>query len=345
MPDPQQVPAVGSDVTHLMQSSIPNVGDDVTHLMAQSEASKPKDPNSVTLGDLIEDPKASIYKIGSLIGKDLSDPKLWMSAAAMYFGPKMMARVAPAVNAAARSELVSPGMVKDLATVGLGDSRVNAGLRIGQRVKGAFSSKPPSGPTAEGYTQYGHVGPVAPSAPEIDLGLAREGYMPAQEHMPQPPPAPPESATGVGGVTSEALKELPLYKVQDILGSKRPLEMPVMTRTGAPPYRAGAPSVQSMVSKIYDAATDAKSGVNLNEWESKFVASVAEQAKTGRALSPAQTDLIKRIFTDTNLTQMKTQISSGVAPHEAAQNVSAGNPSLFGELMTAYIKGRQVGGP
>ncbi len=96
----------------------------------------PKDPDAVTLGDLMKDPKAAMLKIGANVGKEATDPKTWVALAASYFGPKMMGAVMPVVGraAAAAGSADVAGTVKDLATLGIGDSRVSAGLRLATRL-------------------------------------------------------------------------------------------------------------------------------------------------------------------------------------------------------------------
>lgn len=111
------------------------------------------DDQAVTLEDLRTHPTESLMKIGVSLKRDASDPRLWLSLAASYFAPKVFNAAAPIVGRAASNtlkgvgEVATPGMVKDLATLGLGDARVNAGLRIGTRVADAIRTVKGSTPT------------------------------------------------------------------------------------------------------------------------------------------------------------------------------------------------------
>jgi hypothetical protein len=97
------------------------------------------EPDVVTLGELRDNPKAAMQRIGAILGKDATDPKLWLTLAASYLAPKVFSAVAPTLGKAAAGArgLATTGMVKDLATVGLGEGRVGAGLRIAGRVADA----------------------------------------------------------------------------------------------------------------------------------------------------------------------------------------------------------------
>jgi hypothetical protein len=161
-------------------------------------------PDAVTLGQFVDNPRESMQKIGQIIKQDLTDPKLWAQAALMYFGPKAIAVARPVI--AGVQSLATPGMVKDLATVGLGDSRVGAGLRIGSRVaeavrNGATSpaesvsggTPPPAGPPPESVP----AGTKSPQAMLNDEAIARRraAYQAkqAQAKADAPPAAEPKA--------------------------------------------------------------------------------------------------------------------------------------------------------
>lgn len=149
------------------------------------------DTDPVTLGDLMADPSGSMKRIGLSVKRDVSDPKLWLALAASYFGPKAFSAAAPIVARAAAAtgrvagELATPGMGRDLATVGLGDARVNAGIRIAGRLSdavGAAKGAQPASPEPISAGVTPEVGkamrdlsqagtPIRFTAPETAQGL------------------------------------------------------------------------------------------------------------------------------------------------------------------------------
>lgn len=52
----------------------------------------------VTVGDLQDDPVGAMKRMGTILGKDATDPKLWLGLAAAYFGPKVFEAIAPGVG-------------------------------------------------------------------------------------------------------------------------------------------------------------------------------------------------------------------------------------------------------
>lgn len=89
----------------------------------------PKDTEGVTLGDLLDDPKAAILRAGHLVAKDLSDPKILAGVAASFLVPKAIAAVTPGVSAAL-------GTVK-AAKVGPELAKMAAGYRVGKGIEAA----------------------------------------------------------------------------------------------------------------------------------------------------------------------------------------------------------------
>lgn len=80
-----------------------------TARLVAAPAWKPGDP--VTLGDLLDNPRDAIGRIGQNLTQDVTDPKTWLSVAAAYFGPKVMRMAGPTIAAnlgAAREAASAP---------------------------------------------------------------------------------------------------------------------------------------------------------------------------------------------------------------------------------------------
>ncbi len=161
-------------------SNDPNWGGAPSEPTMAHISAEPED-RPVTLGDLRDDPGNAISRIGTILKKDVSDPRLWIGLAASYFAPKMLDTALPIVARAAANtkavvgELATPSMAKDLGITALGDSRVNAGLRVVGRVRsalqGAQSSEtaPPSAPAVPSPAPTA-APPVAPASTPVSLG-------------------------------------------------------------------------------------------------------------------------------------------------------------------------------
>jgi hypothetical protein len=161
-------------------------------------------PDAVTLGQFVDNPREAMQKIGQIIKQDLTDPKLWGQAALAYFGPKAIGIAGP-VLARARA-MATPDMMKDLATVGLGDSRVGAGVRIAGRVadavKGASPAAPPESASGGTPPPAGPPPEPAPAAPpakspqqllnEEAIARRRAEYQARQAEAPKAEPPPVE---------------------------------------------------------------------------------------------------------------------------------------------------------
>lgn len=63
----------------------------------------------VTVGDLVDNPIEAISRIGTILKTDLSDPKTWLQAGLMYFGPKVFSRAVPMLaKAQAQASMPQP---------------------------------------------------------------------------------------------------------------------------------------------------------------------------------------------------------------------------------------------
>lgn len=104
-------------------------------------------PDAVTLGQFVDDPVGSMQKIGSILKKDVTDPKLWGQAALAYFGPKavgIVGQVASSPVFRAAASAARPALAK--AALGYrGGHLVEAGAAAMDAAKAA-SSAPSAAP-------------------------------------------------------------------------------------------------------------------------------------------------------------------------------------------------------
>lgn len=164
--DPQLVAKLNADERARMVKLVP------APVSMQSAA--PDD--AVTLGELVDNPREAMGRIGSILKRDVSDPKVWLTAAALYFGPKAL----PVVSQALRSGVkgAATGAIKGMAAagdvvspdvIGMVSPRAGRAVEVAQRMRGAMATSPaesasggtapPSGPPPSGAT------PVSESAP------------------------------------------------------------------------------------------------------------------------------------------------------------------------------------
>jgi hypothetical protein len=137
----------------------------------------------ITLEDLKDDPMGSMQRIGAMIKRDVSDPKTWVAAAAMYFGPKVFKSLVPAVSQAAVKASVAARRGVAIArevpvsdAVGIVSPRAGKAMEVAQRMRDAVTRASSAAPA--------EAGPVAPSPPAAP---------------PPEAPAPSESAPSPAG--------------------------------------------------------------------------------------------------------------------------------------------------
>lgn len=96
----------------------------------------------VTLGDLKADPLGSIQRIGALLKKDATDPKLWAGLVVSYLGSKALPYAMPAIakslgslgrGAKAIGGVVEPG------DIGIISPRIGKAVDLAARVRGAMA--------------------------------------------------------------------------------------------------------------------------------------------------------------------------------------------------------------
>lgn len=166
------------------------------------------DTRGVTFEDLVSNPGESMMRIGASLQRDLSDPKTWLQAGLMYFGPKVFNKAAPVIARATASATntptavpsapAQPGVLSRVASViepgdiGVVSPRLGRAVDLAQRVRGAVkgvptaapaeapvaAAPPPSGespaPTPQPSVSPTPASPVAMSPQRIqnELGLA-----------------------------------------------------------------------------------------------------------------------------------------------------------------------------
>lgn len=141
------------------------------------------DDEPVTLGDIQADPVNAMRRIGVLVKKDVTNPRLWLGLAAGYFGPKVFGAVAPTVARAAARVEVNPGALLDF--------KVNQPLQVLRSVRIKPAETPSPEAMIPGFERYGaNVSGTPPTAaaPEaVAAPVAPAASVPA---APGRPPAP-----------------------------------------------------------------------------------------------------------------------------------------------------------
>lgn len=132
--------------------------------------------DAVTLGQFVDDPIGSAQKIGAILKKDITDPRLLAQAALAYFGPKAIGIVgqvasSPAVRAGFKAAV--PAMTK--AAVGYRVGQAVEGVRAGVNAAKAASSAPsaaPAEPVPSPAPPAETPASVAPTPPPTQRGQA-----------------------------------------------------------------------------------------------------------------------------------------------------------------------------
>lgn len=133
----------------------------------------------VTVADLKADPLGSMTRIGSMLKKDLTDPKLWLSAAAMYFGPKVFNVAAPiiarAVQGAPAAAVRGVSSMADMVSpdaVGIVSPRLGKVFEVAQKLRAAQPA------------------PTAPVTSPAEMPAAGGTPLPRGLPPPEAPPSP-----------------------------------------------------------------------------------------------------------------------------------------------------------
>jgi hypothetical protein len=134
----------------------------------------------VTLGDLIDNPVGSFQQIGRILGRDATDPKLWMTLALQYFGPKVLPYVGPAIGGALRAggrgAIRGTAAVGDLVApdvIGVVSPRLGRAVDVAQRLRTGLTPVTPPPPTP--LSEVVSPRPAAPAAEPV-AGSAATSY-------------------------------------------------------------------------------------------------------------------------------------------------------------------------
>src|SRR4030095_10148826 len=201
----------------------------------------------VTLGDLWDEPEASIQRIGRIVKKCATDPKTWVGLAAMYFGPKVLPLALPAIGQAVRSTLgggaaVGRGVVRGTAAigdvvspdvVGILSPRLGKVLDVAQRARAAL-------PTPTAATEPPPVPAPVPSGP------------PPAMNEPAGPDAPPTRPRPIHEAMEAAIRphEAKAAAIRASSRATAPAAPPAPATESPAPTRPAAapPSPQPMLS-------------------------------------------------------------------------------------------------
>lgn len=125
----------------------------------------PGDADDVTFEDLRADPIDALTRIGAIVKQDVSDPTLWLSLAASYFGPKVFNRAAPVVMKAANGAINAASRVRVDPAVAMEEFSLVKPLRVLKAV--SVTPKTPE-MTTPGYDRFlpSKSGYVAPAGGE-----------------------------------------------------------------------------------------------------------------------------------------------------------------------------------
>lgn len=171
------------------------------------------DPERVTLEDVQRDPVDAMKRVGTLIGRDLADPKLWIAAAATYFGAKALSAIGPVLVKAAKAAprvgraVAQSAEVADIPLVG---PTIDRAVKLSQRTRAVLATPNAAAPTSA---------PAPASAPpETAIGSSAPV---------RPAASPPTAAAGLTADEAEAVRRLvaqgyPEDQVLQQLGKARP---------------------------------------------------------------------------------------------------------------------------
>lgn len=160
MPDPEARP-IGEDVSHLMGGLVESPPGAPTAPTAVASKSAGAELAPVTLHDLKQDPREAMARIGRILKKDVTDPKLWMGLGAMYFGAKAFNVAAPMIARAVPR--VSPGGLAAAAKELTRDIPVVRQVQPAMRAYRAYQQA--AGADVAGASPIAAVPSTAPIAP------------------------------------------------------------------------------------------------------------------------------------------------------------------------------------
>lgn len=162
-------PPSEADVLGSLSSESPAVG---AHPEAVMRAPTTADP--VTLGELQDNPVEAMQRIGAILKKDVSDPKLWLSAAAAYFGPKVLtsaSRMMPTRATVRKAASIAGGVMESPIAGALSPRAAHVGRMLtaaGEQLQVPRAPMPVQpGPVRPPIQVEPPVVPPAPAAPPV----------------------------------------------------------------------------------------------------------------------------------------------------------------------------------
>lgn len=182
-------PSVQAPEAHL-SASLPNTATALDPLVFGKGTKANESQIGEFIHKLADDPKGAMTQVAAELGRDATNPKVWLSLSAAYFAPKVFQAAAPVIAKAIKGAtgLVSSEAAKDVAMVVGGEGRVSAGLRLVDRLKRAAPVEaPPPQPAAEPPAAPPQAAQVAPAP------VAAQAPTPAP--VASPAPAQPAAAT------------------------------------------------------------------------------------------------------------------------------------------------------
>lgn len=184
---PKVRPPMAADelLLHEFRGTMPPASERETPHMAAPTGREP-----VTFGELAEDPIGAIKRIAVHVGKDATDPRMWLSVAASYFGPKIFNKAAPIVaRAAASVKAIDPA-----DAIGMVSPRMGNAARVARAVR-----QPPA--VAPAATAGAPVPVAAPPAAPLPTPAGAAG---------SPPPTPAAAVPNQAPVATTPAAMTPL---------------------------------------------------------------------------------------------------------------------------------------
>jgi hypothetical protein len=292
--------------------------------------SAPPEDRPVTLGDLREDPGKALARIGTILKKDASDPRLWLGLAASYFAPKIFNAAGPIVARGATAAMKTAGGAIDALDpdlVSIASPRAGAVLKKAQQVRD-YMARPPAPaepPVAAPATSPVAAAPASTAAPVPDTPppppVTASPVSPASV-SPAPPSARPDSAG--------ATLDLPL--AQRTKGQQSPTwlqsDLGIAARRhglklSAPEYAAAESLMREHGVSANEAvqtvgqlqATRTPSGLTLSPEEASQVQALKQQGQSG---AQAEAAILKlRALAKKLKTPSSTAVTDAVAKRNA----------------------------
>jgi hypothetical protein len=198
--------------------------------MSADQTAPHANPDTVTVQDIEDDPRAAFAKMGALLKRDLSNPRTWVMAAAAYFGPKVVDSIIPIAREAAAGPATAapaapsaPSMLSRMGTalktagpdlIGMISPRAGKALDVARSAAEGYRATAPEGAPAEM--------PAAAPAPASPSTAAPAPTRPAAQPVPAPVVAKLKLTTEEFRAVNELVKQgYPLKAVLEQLQQQR----------------------------------------------------------------------------------------------------------------------------